>query len=47
MDSVLSKSPGDPWFTAACIDRLIELGLLEEAEYGPDTFLQHRIFYRE
>lgn len=37
---------GDAWRSIACIDYMVELGLIKEIYKNPYTFAQHRVFTR-
>ena len=41
---IISGNSGDSWTMMACVDRLVELGELQEVHYGPCAG-QHRIFF--
>lgn len=44
MDAVMSVASGDTWMMLACVDRMIELGELNEVTKGQNVAGQHRIF---
>ena len=40
----MSVASGDTWMMLACVDRMIELGELNEVTKGQNVAGQHRIF---
>ena len=44
MGKAIDGSTGDTWLMLACVERLVELGEIEEVTQGQDGWIQHWVY---